>query len=284
MQNAISSDILKIIIYRHTPPKDTWTEVGTLIITAIFLLLIALLLDKNRLDKHPETKPYKWGYFCGLNQIWHLFSLGDSSLPIWYHVLMVACGMGIIARKKWFFIIGTVTSFTAPYWIINFFYIKNRWSELDYDETPTSELKKNITEALGTILSLCIDIFFGILEFIFAVYREISVMILRFAFVLFKLTSIISFLIVVTVQIFAVAEWLKIWLGCSSLLAFFISLPTCLIPIVGTILAIKGVALSWQWSSSFSIFFFCLPYIIIFLQTPIKGLLSLLGDPIVFED
>ncbi len=79
------------------------------------------------------------------------------------------------------------------------------------------------------------------------------------------------------VQLAAIMEGLKSTLkGPALLLAFLLSAIVSYIPIVGTILGIRGAISGWGWSPLGAILFFCWPYALYLVALSLGGLATLL--------
>ena len=123
-----------------------------LIFVGIPAIIIGFKQDKKRLQKNPNTKPYKWGYFIGWSQAVGstLMLLCCISTPFWLEMnpddynelLLLFCylvflclipGILIIKRHRWArwaWIAHTIALLNPISIIINGIYLKNRWKEL----------------------------------------------------------------------------------------------------------------------------------------------------------
>lgn len=102
----------------------------------------ARLIDKKWRMKHPEEKPFAWGYFQALcffpsGLLWFImpFVEGGISVPLGISIVVYGifgsyAGYVLITQKKkwaWMFIVlGQLNLLT---WIIDFYYGGNRWKE-----------------------------------------------------------------------------------------------------------------------------------------------------------
>ena len=106
---------------------------------------MAFKLEKGLKIRLPHTRPYKWGFYAGCMGIacapLGLLSLaviptaktGEDMLAIfaagvWFLVHTV-CGIFIVRRKRWAWVVGTVFLCNPIIWIIDGIYAKNRWKE-----------------------------------------------------------------------------------------------------------------------------------------------------------
>ena len=95
---------------------------------------VAFALHRYFQRRHPEKKPYRWGYYFSVQSFLVAIALGivfDSSAT----AMMVFCAVyGALAwffaqRKHWAWVTLTLFSFNPVVWIINFIYLRKRWTE-----------------------------------------------------------------------------------------------------------------------------------------------------------
>lgn len=120
---------------------------STLRFLASVVLIAALIwaarwLDRKWRAKHPEEKPFAWGYFQALcffpaGLLWFAMPLYYGALSwslaiaiVVYGGLGSYAGYTLIKEKKrwawWFVVIAQLNLLT---WIIDFYYGSNRWKE-----------------------------------------------------------------------------------------------------------------------------------------------------------
>jgi NADPH:quinone reductase-like Zn-dependent oxidoreductase len=101
---------------------------------SIVPIIAALFLNRRFQRRNPGKRPYRWGYYFGI-----LSFIGGIGLGFMLEsgvTAVIVCGV-IYAVLAWFFarrhhwawITLTVLSFNPVAWIINFFYLRKRWSE-----------------------------------------------------------------------------------------------------------------------------------------------------------
>lgn len=119
------------------------------LITILVAIPLASYMGESFHKKHPELKPYKWGYFTGwmgvLNGIevailaclffWDTYDYYPNNHDLYVLLLVLGIiaaisGTFILKRNKWGWVIGLIMQFNLIMWIINGIYLKNRWSEL----------------------------------------------------------------------------------------------------------------------------------------------------------
>ena len=115
-------------------------------------------IDQSWREKHPEHKPFKWGYFQALfffpfgplATIGYFISapfIGYSipaSSAIYYLLLSVIGGyagyMLIVKKRRWAWMFVVIAQFNMINWIINFYYGSNRWIEFTKPRSNKAEL------------------------------------------------------------------------------------------------------------------------------------------------
>ena len=124
----------------------------------------AFALDKRLHRIRPNFKPFVWGYYnalgCFIAPIYGLGAItgknptmdASSKWQILFVLLIIFAPLGVLAlkRNRWAFVVITALSINPIVWLINGFYLKNRWRELTFnkgdgderDDADTSELMK----------------------------------------------------------------------------------------------------------------------------------------------
>jgi len=127
------------------------------LIIILFLIIYPLTIyyfankmnDKFQL-KNPNSRRFIWGFFMGISSIvtsilvfimdlLQVSSLGDGFgwdiqyiiVDIFFLGMGVLIGYLVINRNKIALVVLTVISINPIIWVINFFYLKNRWNEFD---------------------------------------------------------------------------------------------------------------------------------------------------------
>ena len=123
------------------PLASFWNVVGPdLIVLALIAIVIgvpiaiALALNRRFQQRNPGKRPYRWGYYFSIQSFIGGLGLGaklESGIPA-----VIICGAiyGVLAwffaqRHHWAWITLTILSFNPMAWVINFIYLRKRWSE-----------------------------------------------------------------------------------------------------------------------------------------------------------
>lgn len=121
------------------------------ILFAILMIPVSLVLEWRRRKRDPSGLRFAWGYWQGLTAssgiiITLLFLLGDAPhseegylLAIFFFSLGLV-GVFMLKRQKWAWIIGTILTFNPLMWIINWFYIRKRWTQTLRRRLPTMKI------------------------------------------------------------------------------------------------------------------------------------------------
>lgn len=135
-------------------------DIEYLIIIAVCVsVTIPIAYFKNRKFQfqNPEKMGYMWGYIQGtapivmsvILSIMFVIVYSDSGMlyitePIQTALTIAfirAClAYGVIKRNRWIFIIHTILSGNPILFIINGFYIKNRWTEMKHEAVVKIEV------------------------------------------------------------------------------------------------------------------------------------------------
>lgn len=119
-------------------------EFAVLIGTALPSLGLAIYHDHKWKARNPKKLGFTWGYFVIYSTFanyllvsgfvaWLGFDYGDTLLILLALVLLLSAG--VIAyyaaqRTRWALVVATLASVNPLWIVINFFYLRNRWSEL----------------------------------------------------------------------------------------------------------------------------------------------------------
>ena len=107
-------------------------------IIGVVLLMIAVgvsmaasdKLERTRKSRLPQTQPYQWGYFIGCLSFWFApATLGLSALLGW----------GIIKRRRWAWVVGTILTLNPFVWLINGIYAGRRWHEFGQEAAGSKD-------------------------------------------------------------------------------------------------------------------------------------------------
>ncbi|MUM77225.1 hypothetical protein GKC30_06220 [Pseudodesulfovibrio sp. F-1] len=125
------------------------------LVCALIAIPLSLLLDKKLHQKHPEAKPYKWGYYTGLMGMltYGLLALTlvvtsavkdqKTLTALVFFTLSIIPYYYIIMRRKWAWVVGVILLFNPILWIVNAVYARNRWKEMP---VPTDDPDEPATE------------------------------------------------------------------------------------------------------------------------------------------
>ena len=116
---------------------------------------LAFSIHEGRLwqEQNPGKLGFKWGYFfifstlVGNSLLFPtLFSFyygddagGGALLYVVHILLMVLCAIKALQRKRWALVLTTLISFNILLFGVNFFYLRNRWSEFVAEQTEQLE-------------------------------------------------------------------------------------------------------------------------------------------------
>ena len=97
-------------------------------------IVVALALNRRFQRRNPGKRPYRWGYYFSIQSF-----IGGIGLGIKLEsgtIAVISCGAtyAVLAwffaqRHHWAWITLTILSFNPIAWIINFIYLRRRWSE-----------------------------------------------------------------------------------------------------------------------------------------------------------
>jgi predicted permease len=115
-----------------------------LAVIAIFIgvpIAIALALNRRFQQRNPGKRPFRWGYYFSIQSFIGGIALGFKLESGIIAVLVCGAIYGVLAwffarRDHWAWITLTILSCNPVAWIINFIYLRKRWSE-DSVETRT---------------------------------------------------------------------------------------------------------------------------------------------------
>ena len=123
------------------PLASFWNLVGPDLIVLAFIAIvigvpiaIALALNRRFQRRNPGKRPYRWGYYFSIQSFIGGLGLGAKLESGITAVIICGAIYGVLAwffaqRHHWAWITLTVLSFNPVAWIINFIYLRKRWSE-----------------------------------------------------------------------------------------------------------------------------------------------------------
>lgn len=110
-------------------------------------ILLAFHLNRRAQKSYPDRKPFVWGYIQALEMMLnavlglllgmmlsarlpHGFGHIDAVMALMIGIPVFVLGLLMLKRNRVALVVATVVSSNPALWIINFFYLKNRWDEL----------------------------------------------------------------------------------------------------------------------------------------------------------
>lgn len=127
----------------YTPMNNDYTILVLGIATVVLFtpFICAYLLNKRLKKHHPECKSFFWGYYSALALlVFQPFlvagQLHNADLSVlrfgvsFCFLITLPFSVMTLLRKRIGFILLTAITLNPIVWIINGFYIKNRWNEL----------------------------------------------------------------------------------------------------------------------------------------------------------
>ena len=109
----------------------------------IFILVCiypSIHLNKKHLLNKPSHRPFAWGYFLALVVIsWGLLigvlsiAVYPNSGPDWmrfWSIYLVTLGVLMYRQNRWAWLVYVIFSVNPVEWVINGFYLKNRWKDM----------------------------------------------------------------------------------------------------------------------------------------------------------
>lgn len=109
------------------------------------LIFFSITLNRQMLVKHPDRKPYAWGYFLALftmaagviSIILGLIDYSHDGWAVYTGVATIWLGALLYRRNRWAWFLFVLLQFNPGGWIINGTYLWRRWSEMDgMDKVP----------------------------------------------------------------------------------------------------------------------------------------------------
>jgi len=158
--NITDLSLSKIDGINHLSGGDSFVNatIAAAVIITIIAIPLALIHDRRRRKKMPDTKPFRWGYFNIYSSALFLVPLGaaiafaaletrEISWPIVISLNLVIIILHYFAfrRSRAAFIIITLLSINLLIWFINGFYLGRRWLEMRDEYQARRHLKSNAT-------------------------------------------------------------------------------------------------------------------------------------------
>lgn len=117
---------------------------GLMLLSLCVALPASLTMKRHWAADNPGKQPYGWGYYQGLNFTFGLLlpmtanTKDEVILMFIYGGLLTICGVGILKRKQWAWIAGTVLALNPVVWVVNGIYMSNRWKEMGVESNKGS--------------------------------------------------------------------------------------------------------------------------------------------------
>ena len=100
-------------------------------------IAIAMVLNRRFQRRNPGKRPYRWGYYFSVSCVmgWLMYGLSvamdhaDITIPIICGAIYAVLAWFFALRHHWAWITLTILSCNPIAWIINFIYLRKRWSE-----------------------------------------------------------------------------------------------------------------------------------------------------------
>jgi hypothetical protein len=115
--------------------------IAIIIGVSIVPILVALVLNRRFQRRNPGKRPYRWGHYFSIQSLIGGLGLGmildsGASAVIVSGLIYAVLAWFFAQRHHWAWIALTILSFNPVAWIINFIYLRRRWTE-DAVATPT---------------------------------------------------------------------------------------------------------------------------------------------------
>lgn len=113
------------------------------------LAFFSITLNQQMRAKHPERKPYAWGYFLALftiaagviSIILGLMDYRHDGWAVYTGPLVIWLGALLYRRNRWAWLLFVFLQFNPGGWIINGTYLWRRWSEMgETDKAPSGSI------------------------------------------------------------------------------------------------------------------------------------------------
>jgi uncharacterized membrane protein len=136
-------------------------------IAAVPAAIVSFVLERRRKARMPDTLPFTWGYYIGLNSLFlgailvllgvlvPLLAPAEDSLAgvVVIGAVYIAAGYGAIRRTKIGFVATTILSLNIFWMVANAIYARNRWVELGRRAEDTSRPNPKSAETESQLVS-----------------------------------------------------------------------------------------------------------------------------------
>jgi hypothetical protein len=163
-----SSSAQMVVAEPPTPPASkpvdaAFVAIFFAVVAALLIceMLLARALNRRHLGRHPQCKPFAWGYFSALSSATTplFFALGVSTnrdLDVTSQGVLLAIFLLLflppvvltLRRSRVGFIWLTALTLNPLLWIINGIYLKNRWTEMAGGHPPANVNNDHFGKAL----------------------------------------------------------------------------------------------------------------------------------------
>jgi NADPH:quinone reductase-like Zn-dependent oxidoreductase len=97
-------------------------------------IVVALFLHRYFQRRHPGKKPFRWGYYFSVQSFLVALALGvmielGAIAMLVFGVVYGALAWFFAQRKHWAWVTLTLFSFNPVVWVVNFVYLRKRWTE-----------------------------------------------------------------------------------------------------------------------------------------------------------
>ncbi len=126
--------VMRLASFWNLSGPDLIVLLAVIVIVIGIPVATALRLNRRFQQRNPGKRPFRWGYYFGIYSFIGGLFLGvklESGITA-----VIICGAihGVLAwffaqRHHWAWITLTILSFNPVVWIINFIYLRKRWSE-----------------------------------------------------------------------------------------------------------------------------------------------------------
>ena len=111
----------------------------------MFALICAIVGLYYRRNRYPGYRKFEWGdFFCAFNVFLLIFTWGRSILLSCHLLPLAIASLFMLFYSRIGAIAATALTFNPIIWIINYFYIKNRWDEFSGRKVIVSESTKEV--------------------------------------------------------------------------------------------------------------------------------------------
>ena len=119
---------------KASPVMVAFELIGVPLAVLILPIIAAIILNRRYKRRHPQAKPFRWGYYFTIMSIVAGLLIGlflEAGM-----MAVIVCGLiyAVLAwffaqRRHWAWIALTILSFNPIAWLINAIYLRKRWAE-----------------------------------------------------------------------------------------------------------------------------------------------------------